>query len=284
MPKMILVLGATGLLGEPVARQLNADGFLVRALARDVAKASQRLDGKTEIIQGDVTDIPSLKQAMQGCYGVHISVGGPFDQVSAENVSSLAPESGVKHITYISGATVAEKNRWFPMVAQKLNAEKAIIECGVPYTIFCPTWPMEQVARFARNGKPFMMGKQPLPVHFLAANDLAKMVSRAYQTKEAQNKRLYVFGPESMTMGEAINRYCQVLYPEAKEVSAMPFWLAKIIAKLTKNDMMMFAVNLMSYFNDAAETGDASEANRILGEPQTTLDGWIETLKSKGEN
>jgi uncharacterized protein YbjT (DUF2867 family) len=284
MPKMILVLGATGLLGEPVARQLNADGFLVRALARDVAKASQRLDGKTEIIQGDVTDIPSLKQAMQGCYGVHISVGGPVDLVSAENVSSLAPESGVKHITYISGATVAEKNRWFPMVAQKLNAEKAIIECGVPYTIFCPTWPMEQVARFARNGKPFMMGKQPLPVHFLAANDLAKMVSRAYQTKEAQNKRLYVFGPESMTMGEAINRYCQVLYPEAKEVSAMPFWLAKIIAKLTKNDMMMFAVNLMSYFNDAAETGDASEANRILGEPQTTLDGWIETLKSKGEN
>jgi len=62
MPKRILILGATGLLGEPVAHQLKTDGFLVRVLARDVEKASQRLDHKSEIVQGDVTDIPSLNR------------------------------------------------------------------------------------------------------------------------------------------------------------------------------------------------------------------------------
>ena len=116
-------------------------------------------DDEIEIFPGDVTDLPSLEKAMQGCYGVHISVGGPVDQVSAENVATLAPKLGVERITYISGATVCEENSWFPMVAQKLGAEKAIQACGVAYTIFCPTWPMEQLARFARDGKAFMLGK-----------------------------------------------------------------------------------------------------------------------------
>ena len=34
----ILVVGATGLLGEPVARQLHQDGFKVRVLARDLER------------------------------------------------------------------------------------------------------------------------------------------------------------------------------------------------------------------------------------------------------
>ena len=162
MKKRILVLGATGLLGKPAAEKLAADGFEVRALARDVEKAKAQLSNDVEIVQGDVADLNSLELAMQECWGVHISVGGPVDQISAENVSVLAPKMGIQRISYISGATVNEKNGYFPMVAQKLAAEKAIRESGVPYTIFCPTWPMEQIARFTRDGNPFMMGKQPL--------------------------------------------------------------------------------------------------------------------------
>ena len=180
MEKRILVLGGTGLLGEPVARKLLADGFTVRIMARSVDKARERFGVGFEITAGDVADIDSLRKAMQDCFGVHISVGGDVDQLSAENVASLAPELGVQRIGYISGATVREENGWFPMVAQKLNAEKAVRECGVPYSIFCPTWPMEMIARFARDGKPFMMGKQPLPVHLFAAEDLARMVSIAF--------------------------------------------------------------------------------------------------------
>jgi len=220
---------------------------------------------------------------MRDCHGVHISVGGEVDRISAVNVSKLAPELGIKHITYISGATVAEKNRWFPMVAQKLEAEKVIKESGVPYTIFCATWPMEQVARFARDGQPSMLGKQPLPVHFFARQDLGVMVSKAYQTEEAKNKRLYVYGPEAMPLGEALERYCRVMHPEVKKIPSISFWLAKLIAKMTRNDMMLFAVNLMSYFNDTAETGDAGEANHILGALPTTLDAWIEQQKQTQE-
>jgi uncharacterized protein YbjT (DUF2867 family) len=280
MEKKILVLGATGMFGKPTASQLKADGFQARILARDAEKAQSTLGAGFEIIQGDVADLASLEKAMQRCYGVHISVGGAVDQVSAENVAALAPKLGVERISYISGATVAEANRWFPMVAQKLEAEKAIRDSGVPYTIFCPTWPMEQIVRFARGGKPSLIGKQPLPVHLFAAQDLAHMVSKAYQLDEAQNKRFYVYGPEAMTMKTALERYCARFHPEVQKISVMPIWMAKLMGTLTGNEMLKFASGLMAYFDKTPEVGDPSEANEILGAPATTLDAWMETLNN----
>ena len=284
MRQKILILGGTGMFGMPTAQQLKADGFQVRLLVRDTVKAQKFFGDEFEIVQGDVADLASLEQAMQGCYGVHISVGGLVDQLSAENVAALAPKLGVERVTYISGATVAEKNRWFPMVAQKLEAEKAIRASSVPYTIFCPTWPMEQIVRFARDGKPSLMGKQPLPVHFFAATDLARMVSQAYQLDEAQNKRLYVYGPEALTMKTALERYCAKFHPEVEKISVMPIWMAKVLGTLTGNEMLKFASGLMGYFDKTPETGDPSEANQILEAPATTLEAWMDSLNSKGKS
>lgn len=282
MAQRILVLGGTGMFGKPTAFQLTADGFQVRLFVRDITKAQTLFGEELEIVQGDVADLASLEKAMADCFGVHISVGGPVDQLSAENVAALASKLGLERVTYISGATVAEKNRWFPMVAQKLDAEKAIRNCGVPYTIFCPTWPMEQIVRFARGGKPSLMGKQPLPIHFFATQDLARMISQAYQSDEAKNKRFYVYGPEAMTMKTALERYCAKFHPEVEKISVMPIWLAKFLGTLTGNEMLKFASGLMAYFDKTSEVGDPTEANKILGAPATTMDTWMEFLGSKG--
>jgi hypothetical protein len=37
-----------------------------------------------------------------------------------------------------------------------------------------------------------------------------------------------------------------------------------------------FFAELMAYFDQVGEMGDPAEANRLLGEPATTLDAWIE--------
>lgn len=170
----ILVLGGTGLLGKPVSRALVRDGFAVRVLSRHPEEARATLGGAVEVVGGDVADKDSLARALDGCQATHISIGGKVDQLSAENVAALAVDSGLGRIGYVSGSTVSEQNRWFPMTEQKLNAEAAISACGVPYTVFCPTWPMEQLPRFARGGSPSMIGKQPAPVHWFAAEDLGR--------------------------------------------------------------------------------------------------------------
>jgi len=51
--KTILVIGATGMLGKPVAQQLKADGFNVRLLARNPEKAQKLLGAEYEIVKGE---------------------------------------------------------------------------------------------------------------------------------------------------------------------------------------------------------------------------------------
>jgi uncharacterized protein YbjT (DUF2867 family) len=281
--KKILVLGGTGLLGEPVVRALNADGFEVRLLARDPEKAVNLFGDTVEIISGDATDLDSMKRAMNSCDAAHISIGGEIDQLSAENAAVLAQALCIKRITYVSGSTVFDENGWFPMVKQKLMAEQAIRESNVPFTIFCPTWPMEQLPRFYQKGKVMIIGRQPTPIHWFARNDFGRMVANALTQEETIGKRLFIHGPEAITFKEALERYCRVFHPEIKKVSVLPIWAAKIMATVMRSDRFIFFTEIMTYFDKVGEMGDAAETNSILGPAKTTLDTWIEQRKNDQE-
>jgi uncharacterized protein YbjT (DUF2867 family) len=232
-----------------------------------------------EIVAGDVADCDSLAGALAGCDGVHISVGGPVDQLSAENVAALAPQQGVQRITYVSGSSVAPENAWFPMTAQKLQAEAAVQNCGVGYTIFCPTWPMEQLPRFVAGGRALVVGVGVAPWHWFAAADFGSMVATAYRQEEAIGKRLYVHGPEAMTSAEALARYCCVFHPEIDSVTIMPVDAAREAAAAMGNTLLGQYAELMAYFKAVGERGDPAEANRLLGAPSTTLAAWLEQKK-----
>jgi uncharacterized protein YbjT (DUF2867 family) len=277
--KKILVLGGTGLLGEPVVHALKADGFDVRLLARNPEKVRTLFDDSIDVVPGDVTDMDTLKAAMNTCDAVHISVGGVIDQLSAENVAVLAMALGIKRITYVSGSTVFEQNGWFPMVNQKLMAEKAIRESGVPFTIFCPTWPMEQLPRFVQKGRVLIIGKQPTPLHWFARDDFGRMVANAFKAEETIGKRLFIHGPEAIKMKEAMERFCRAFHPEIELIKVLPVWVAKVMATIMRNDMLKFFSEIMAYFDKVGELGDGAEANRLLGAATTTLDTWIEQRK-----
>ena len=61
----VLVLGATGLIGVPVARQLLADGHHVRVLAREVDRARAQLGPELEYVPGTVTDSAAVDRAVK---------------------------------------------------------------------------------------------------------------------------------------------------------------------------------------------------------------------------
>lgn len=275
MTKKILVLGGTGMLGQPSARKLNEEGFHVRLLARDVQKTREIFNEGFEIVPGDVTDLDSLEKAMAGCQGVLVSVGGAVDQQSAENVAALAPRLDIEQIVYLSGSTVKEENGWFPMTAQKLAAEKAVRSCGVPRTILRPTWPMEQLPRFVVGGRATVVGVLPEPWHWFAAADLARMIALAFQREEAQGKSLYVHGPEGIPIQAALERYCRIFHPEIEKVDVLPIAAAQALAESTGNTFLKVFAEMMAYFQKAGEPGDPTEANQILGAPTITLDAWL---------
>src|SRR6478672_7660315 len=68
---MNLVVGATGLLGTEICRQLRAKNLPVRALVRGDSPASQALAAMgAELVRGDLKDISSLEAACRGVTAV----------------------------------------------------------------------------------------------------------------------------------------------------------------------------------------------------------------------
>jgi NADH dehydrogenase len=274
---MILVAGGTGMLGEPVARRLCQEGWRVRILTRAPEAARVRFGPEFELVGGDVDDPQSLETAMQGCAGVHISLYGGSDvdleRRGAAALAETAAKLGVERITYLSGASVFEENCWYPGTRARFEAEVAIRQTGVPYTIFCATWFMEALHRFVRGNAALLMGQQPHPIHWVAAADFADMVARAYALPETRNKRLFVHGPEAYTLGQALERFCAIAHPQARLIN-MPFWMADLFAALGNRSELKAALPFFRYASQVREGGDPTEANTLLGAPTTTLEQW----------
>ncbi len=275
-PASILVLGGTGLLGRPVVQRMVAEGTSVRVLTRRAAQAAEVLGPQVDVRPGDATDAAAIERVMRGCDGVHISISGPDEPAVVEAVVAAAPASGVRRITYLSGATVNPDNAWFPMVAQKLRSEEALAASAVPATVLCPTWPMEQLPRFVIDGRATVIGDQATALHWYAAADLARMVARAFHVDQAAGRRLFVHGPEGLTMREALSRYCTAARPDVERVTTIPLAAARAAADASGDDMLRFMTEMMAYFDQAGEGGDPAEANRLLGGPSTTLDQWLQ--------
>ena len=281
MAETVLVIGGTGQLGAPVARQLRSDGYRVRLLARKPPAARHR-DPGLEYVPGNLDDTDSLRGALAGCAAVHVSVrGGPsadqYDRVEHQGparVAELAALAGVGRLTYVSHM-LAAPDAAAPALQAKFHAEQAIAASAVPSTIFRPTYFMETSP--ARSGAPGQSSSadNPTPFHMLAATDFARMVSRALVTPESAGQRLDVHGPDAVTLADALRIYCARLAPGTRVVTR-PLWFMTVLDQTVLRGQLRGTLQLMRVLQRFGERGDPSQANQLMGAPTTTLLQWCQ--------
>jgi uncharacterized protein YbjT (DUF2867 family) len=110
----ILLTGATGFVGRAVQPALEAAGWHVRCLTRDVSRARARAP-HLEWIEGDVGDSASCARALHGCdaalYLVHgIGEGDDYhtqEVRAAETFARAAAAASVRRIVYLGGVAPA---------------------------------------------------------------------------------------------------------------------------------------------------------------------------------
>jgi len=282
--KTILVIGATGMLGKPVAKQLLQDGARVRVLARDPQKAQKILGDGFDIRAGDVGNSASIRACLKDVDGIHISLkGGPseadferMDYHATRDIAQLAKESGTPRITLLSAYAIRPEKADTPESRAKYKGEQALIQSGVPYTIFRASWFMESLPLFVQGKTISLIGKHSHPLHWVAAEDYARMVSQSYKSDATLNKELYILGPEAYTMGDAMKIYAESVGLKVAPISTT---LLSVLGTLTFNaDWKSMAV-LMTHYERWGEDGSAEEANRLLGKAKITLKEWCEKKK-----
>lgn len=278
----ILVIGATGMLGAPVAERLLREGYRVRALVRNPEAARQRLGQHVEYASGDVRDESQVRAALRGCAGVHISLQGhtpaEFEAVEHQGsalVARLAAEQGVGRISYVSGAMVSAEASGVPQQRAKYQAEQAIRQSGVPFTIFKPTFFMETLPLSVQGSRAIVIGGQHRPLRYVAASDFAGLVARAFRTPAAAGQELFVYGPQALTPYEATATYCRIAAPHAK-ISTTPLWVMRILNMLFLKGALSPFLAIVQLAQRLGEPGDPAATERILGAPTTTLEQWCQ--------
>ena len=279
----ILIVGATGMLGQPVTRKLKEDGFEITILSSDSAKARTIFGNEFEIVDGDVTNFESLKRPLEGKDLLYINLSAKIDPLKYQkieiegtaNLARAAREAGLKRIMNISSAASRGKENGAIYLDAKVRAENSLIESGVPYTVMRPSWFFETLPHFVQDGRAAILGKQPMQINWLAVSDYAAQVSRAFRSEAAANKCFYNLGPEQLTMAQALQLYCDRFHRELK-VKEVPFWAAKIFALFTGNKKLKLAIPFFKYFAVQDENVDSSPADNLLGSNKTTISLWLE--------
>ena len=195
-----------------------------------------------------------------------------MDHFAVRVISKIAKEKNVGRVTLISAYAVSEEKADTPESRSKVRGEAALKSSGVPYTIFRASWFMETLPLFVQGKSISLIGNQIHPLHWIAAKDYARMVSKSYQTEETLNKELYIFGPEAYTMGEAMKIYAD---HAGVKVSPMSTQLLGVLGMLTFNTEWKGMAVLMKHYEKWGEDGSPEEANRLLGAPRMTLQEWL---------
>jgi len=291
MPK-VLAIGGTGMLGRPVVVTLVHDNFDVRVLTTNPERARRKFPNhadKMEFVQGDVTRRESILQAMEGCEYAYVNLkGGPANRdyirielEGAKNIYSAAREAGVHKLVQISEARADEKHSFFIAEKVKVESEKALKASGLNHVVLKPTWFCESLPLTLSRGKATLIGSGKASFHFLASADYAEIVSQCFQSNKADGKSLVIFGPERLSMREALQQFLSIAYPDTK-ISRLPIWMAKLAAMFSFNKNLKSIVNLMAFFNnndDSKVAGDPAEADALFGRSTTTVEEYARMIR-----
>jgi uncharacterized protein YbjT (DUF2867 family) len=144
---MLLLTGATGLVGSALLRRLLGDGASVRCLVRDPRRlGAQRV--RVQIALGDLTDPPSFRNALRGVHTVvHLAASirdqprGSIEElngIATWRMVEAAQRAGVQRFAFFSvlGASTHHRARFF---RAKALAEQAVRETEMHSIVFAPS-------------------------------------------------------------------------------------------------------------------------------------------------
>lgn len=255
---MILVAGATGMVGSEVCRLLREQNRSVRALVRSTSdeEVVNRLKALgTEISVGDVLDRSSVERACENAESVICTVSAcptrydagrntiaNVDRDGLLNLVEAAEDAGVRYFGFVS-LTMEDS---FPLSDAKRAVERRLKAGKMSYTILKPsyfmeTWLSAVVGFDFENARAKVYGNGNEPVGYISYEDAAKFTAKAIDTPAARNATIPLGGPESISQNKAIEIFEAVSGRKFERESVSQSTLEKQLAAASDQLEVSFA-------------------------------------------
>ena len=213
--ELILVAGATGLLGGRIVERLRKDGRRVRAMSRDATKLKAAQGLGAEPFVGDMGDRAAMDRACQGVTEV-ISTA---NNILGKGTASPHRLDEAMYRTFGAAAKAAGVRRWIHVSARdltrdspvdffriKLRVEGIVKESGIPWVAIRPSAFMEiwTGVLFGNPEKPnavaTVFGRGERICNFISIDDVTSFVLAVLRDPGVKNEVIDIGGPSEITL------------------------------------------------------------------------------------
>lgn len=284
MIKKILFVGATGMLGRPVALELYKAGFHLKALVRDIDKARQMLPEGIELIQGDLQRDETVRKAIKGMDAVYLSLSVTLNEKKTHfhaerdglrKVIVAARQESIQRIALLSSLVQEYTSDWW-VFEIKRDAIRQLKESGIPFTVFYPSSFMESIPGQLMSGNRLLIvGKPKHKLWWIAAHDYGRQVARALQIDES-NHHYVVQGPEALSQENALQQFAEQFPEKGLKITTVPIGVLKLLGFFSRK--ADYGANILESINNYPETFRSEETWQRLGKPQITLREFAKNL------
>ncbi|MBY7823259.1 SDR family oxidoreductase [Vibrio fluvialis] len=201
----VLVLGASGHVGQPLVAELLAKGEQVKAASR-----SGQVFGAAEGVVFDFADPTTFDAAFDGVDRAYVMLPGGYVESKAllEPVIQAAAERNVKVVFQSVLGVDADDSIPYRQV------EIALENSGVPYVILRPNWFADNFHTYWKAGidqgvigVPAGEGKSS----FIDVRDIASSAAAALTTNRFDNQAFNLTGPEALSYAQAAQKISAAL-------------------------------------------------------------------------
>jgi uncharacterized protein YbjT (DUF2867 family) len=216
---VILVVGATGLLGTRVCERLRAEGQPVRALVRrtsnsDKVNALRSLG--CELATGDLKDPSQIQAACQGMSALISTASSTFSRQPGDSIESVdlqgqlalanaAGMAGVRRFVYVSFQD--DPTVQYPLTQAKRSVERAIGDLdftSIQASYFMEVWLSPALGFDYIHGRARLYGSGSKPMSWVSYRDVAEFCIASVLRSVASRSVLAVGGPEALSPLEVV--------------------------------------------------------------------------------
>ena len=215
----IVVTGASGFIAKNLRKYLSEQNIELISISRNDFK---NFKNEIKIISENYEEKNILKKIKNSDVLIHLvgigkqSVSSDYDMINTDltkHVVNLSKKARIKKIIFLSGLGVSS-NTALGYFISKYNAEKQIIDSGLDFTIFRPSYIVGKDDLLSRNlknqiksGEIIIPGSGTYSIQPIHVSDVVKVIFESLSQLKFNNKFFDLVGPDFVTFEKYVKLF-----------------------------------------------------------------------------
>jgi NADH dehydrogenase len=215
----IVVTGASGFVAKNLRKYLSEQNIELISISRNDFK---NFKNEIKIISENYEEKNILKKIKNSDVLIHLvgigkqSVSSDYDMINTDltkHVVNLSKKARIKKIIFLSGLGVSS-NTALGYFISKYNAEKQIIDSGLDFTIFRPSYIVGKDDLLSKNlknqiksGEIIIPGSGTYSIQPIHVSDVVKVIFESLSQLKFNNKIIDLVGPDFVTFEKYVKLF-----------------------------------------------------------------------------